>query len=192
LGDDRIRPNATSTELSDGAASGTNALFPSPEDERLIDLVSSLKKIEEYLIIRNIDNTEEGDLPFSEGASSFYIWLKETYRRRALRGQFVNSDYFSGEAAWDMLLDLASARIEGKRISVTSACIASGVPDTTALRWIAILENDSMVIREIDFTDRRRTFLRITDKAMALLNSYFDMIHSHPQTKRRVAKYVKL
>ena len=35
-----------------------------------------------------------------------------------------------------MLLDLTAARAEHTRVSVTSLCIASGVPPTTALRWI--------------------------------------------------------
>jgi hypothetical protein len=185
LGDDKNNHETSHIEPENGAGSGHD-LTPSPtEDERLFDLISSIKKIEEYLIVRNSEKLIEENWLFSEGSSSFYVWLKETYRRRSLRTRFFNSDYFSGEAAWNIVLDLGAARIEGKRISVTSACIASGVPSTTALRWISILENDGMIIRETDFTDRRRTFIRISDHAMDLLNSYFNTLHSHPRTTRR-------
>ena len=41
------------------------------------------------------------------------------------------------DPAWDIMLDLFAARIEGKDITVSSAGIAACVPPTTALRWSA-------------------------------------------------------
>jgi DNA-binding MarR family transcriptional regulator len=87
-----------------------------------------------------------------------------------------------------MLLDLAASRIEGKRISVTSACLASEVPPTTALRWISLLEDDGMVVRENDLSDKRRTFLQITDKAMNLISLYYNRLHSYEKIKRNNLK----
>lgn len=171
-------------EPRDNADSFIDLIPPSTEDERLFELITSIKKIEEYLIVRDTEKSVNRNWIFSEGSSSFYVWLKETYRRRSLRGRFFNSEYFSGEAAWNIILDLAAARIEGKRISITSACIASEVPSTTALRWISILEGDGMIIRENDFSDRRRTFLRISDNAMHLVNSYYNTLHLHPAVPR--------
>lgn len=159
---------------------------PIPENEtKMMDLISSVKAIEEYLIDRDTVKPIQDGWPFAAGRSSFYLWLKETYRRRSLRSKYFNADYFSGEAAWNMLLDLAAAQIEGKRIAVTSACIASGVPPTTALRWITVLEDDGMILKENDFSDKRRTFLRISDHGMALINSYYNDLHSHPRIPRR-------
>ncbi|WP_419807694.1 hypothetical protein [Sphingomonas sp.] len=61
-----------------------------------------------------------------------------------------------------MLLDLFAARAEGRRISVSSACIASGVATSTALRWVAQMELDGLVPRRPDPSDGRRTFLDIS------------------------------
>ena len=80
-------------------------------------------------------------------------------RRR--RCELFASALFS-DPAWDMLLDLFAARAEGRRISVSSACIASGVATSTALRWVTQLEADGLVKRRPDPRDGRRTFLEIS------------------------------
>src|SRR5690606_28555572 len=61
--------------------------------------------------------------------------VREIIRQRQLRTHFFGGDLFA-DPAWDILLDLTAARVERTRVSVTSLCIASGVPPTTALRWI--------------------------------------------------------
>lgn len=80
-------------------------------------------------------------------------------RRR--RKQFLPAELF-GEPAWDILLDLFASRLESKDISVSSACIASGVPPTTALRWLARLEILGLVERVQDAQDKRRVHVRLT------------------------------
>ncbi len=69
------------------------------------------------------------------------------------------------DPAWDMLLDLFAARAEGTRVSVSSLCIASGVPTSTALRWIAELERQNLILKHPDARDGRRTFVAIDDEA---------------------------
>lgn len=73
-----------------------------------------------------------------------------------------------------MLLDLTAARAEHKRVSVTSLCIASGIPSTTALRWIGILINAGLCERLEDDQDRRRVFIGLTDKGAQTAASYFN------------------
>src|SRR3546814_5777917 len=63
--------------------------------------------------------------------------VRRIIHQRQLRARFFDPALF-GDPAWDMLLDLTAARAEHNRVSVTSLCIASGVPLTTALRWIEI------------------------------------------------------
>lgn len=55
------------------------------------------------------------------------------YRSRRLRPRVFSDDALFGEPAWDMLLDLFIAEADGKRLSVTAACIGSAVPTSTAL-----------------------------------------------------------
>lgn len=72
-----------------------------------------------------------------------------------------------------MLLDLTAARAEHLRVSVTSLCIASAVPPTTALRWITQMTEMGLMERLNDETDRRRAFIALTDKAADAMARYF-------------------
>lgn len=82
-----------------------------------------------------------------------------------------------GEAGWLILLDLYAN--PGRDISVTSACLASFVPPTTALRHIECLERDGLIWREEHPHDRRSSYLRLTEGAWLLLGSYFaDPLHA--------------
>lgn len=72
-----------------------------------------------------------------------------------------------------MLLDLTAAREEHVRVSVTSLCIASGVPPTTALRWIGQMTDAGLLQRLDDETDRRRAFITLTEKAADAIARYF-------------------
>ena len=72
-----------------------------------------------------------------------------------------------------MLLDLTAARVEHTRVSVTSLCIASGVPPTTALRWIGQLTEAGLLQRVEDETDRRRVFISLSDHGAEAMARYF-------------------
>ena len=101
---------------------------------------------------------------------------KRLYQERRVREQFfLGSDIF-GEPAWDILLDLMIAKCLGKKISITSSCIASSVPPTTALRWIAVLEESGFVSRTSDASDRRRAFLKLTNSAYLMMSNYLKKI----------------
>jgi hypothetical protein len=98
--------------------------------------------------------------------------LRRIIRQRQLRARFFDGALFA-DPAWDILLDLTAARAEHKRVSVTSACIASGVPPTTALRWIGQLTAAGLLERIDDATDRRRAFLALSDTAADAMARYF-------------------
>ena len=98
--------------------------------------------------------------------------VRRIIRQRQLRARFFEGDLFA-DPAWDMLLDLTAARAEHVRVSVTSLCIASGVPPTTALRWIGQMTDTGLLQRVDDETDRRRAFITLTDKAADAMARYF-------------------
>ena len=98
--------------------------------------------------------------------------VRKIIRQRQLRARFFEGDLFA-DPAWDMLLDLTAARVEYLRVSVTSLCIASGVPPTTALRWISQMTDTGLLQRVEDETDRRRAFITLTDKAADAMARYF-------------------
>lgn len=91
-------------------------------------------------------------------------------RRRA--AIFGNAELF-GEPAWDILLDLFIAHGEGKTVSVSSACIGSAAPATTGLRWLGVLAEEGLVVRENDPEDNRRVLVRLTDAGIAAMERFF-------------------
>lgn len=98
--------------------------------------------------------------------------VRRIIRQRQLRGQFFDGRLFA-DPAWDILLDLTAARAEHVRVSVTSACIASGVPPTTALRWIGQMTEAGLLERVRDDVDRRRAFVALSDAAADAMARYF-------------------
>ncbi|MBX3595798.1 winged helix DNA-binding protein [Sphingomonas sp.] len=101
--------------------------------------------------------------------------VRAAIRVRRLRDQYFAADLFA-DPAWDMLLDLYAARIEGRRVSVSSLCIAAAVPPTTALRWIGTMHDAGLFGREPDPTDKRRAHITLTARAAAAMRGYFAAI----------------
>lgn len=94
--------------------------------------------------------------------------------QRIIRERYLRARFFPhmAEASWLILLDLyANAE---RDISVTSACTASFVPATTALRHIALLEADGLIEREADSADARRVWLRLTVAGADRLADFFN------------------
>lgn len=95
-------------------------------------------------------------------------WRALRMRRNETLGMLVFRD-----PAWDMLLDLLVASEEGRRVSVTSLCHASGVPTTTALRHVERLDELGLIDRVADPADRRRFW-----------------VTARPETLKRVSELV--
>jgi hypothetical protein len=96
------------------------------------------------------------------------------YKNRRRREQVLDAPDLFADPAWDILLDLFVSRLEGKAISTSSACIASCVPVTTALRWLTALEASGMIRKLADRRDKRRVHVEITDLGMERLTRYFE------------------
>jgi hypothetical protein len=101
---------------------------------------------------------------------------RKTYALRRKRAAiFGNLDLF-GEPAWDILLDLFIAYAEGKPVSVSSACIGSAAPATTGLRWLGVLADQGLVVRENDADDQRRVMVRLTQAGRLAMERFFDAV----------------
>ncbi len=86
--------------------------------------------------------------------------VREIIRLRRMRETMFAADLFA-DPAWDMLLDLMASRLENRPVSVSSLCIASAVPPTTALRWINLMTERGLLERESDPNDARRVFITL-------------------------------
>jgi hypothetical protein len=98
--------------------------------------------------------------------------VRQVIANRQARGRFFDPALF-GDPAWDMLLDLTAAQAEGGQVSVTSLCIAAGVPATTALRWLTQMVESGIFVRLPDPADKRRAFIAMSDAASAAMARYF-------------------
>jgi DNA-binding MarR family transcriptional regulator len=81
-----------------------------------------------------------------------------------------------GEAQWDILLDLYVNKHAHRPISVTSACIASGVPPTTALRHLSVLVSNGSVVSIPDENDKRRVYVEISMEAQRAMTLYLSKV----------------
>jgi len=92
------------------------------------------------------------------------------YAQRRKRDAMLPADLF-GEPAWDMLLDLFVQQSQGRRVSVTSLCIASAAPQTTALRYITLMEAAGLITRAHCASDQRVVWLTIVPRVFSRLGA---------------------
>lgn len=97
-------------------------------------------------------------------------WLlqrcQRIYQLRRERDRAFGEAGLFSEPAWDMILDLFIANLQNKPVSVTSVAVASCAPLTTALRWLSILDQNGIIVREPDPHDGRRVYIKLTDSAI--------------------------
>ena len=98
--------------------------------------------------------------------------VREMISARQARAQFFDGELFA-DPAWDMLLDLTAAHAEHQRVSVTSLCIAAGVPATTALRWVKQMVESGVFERIADTSDKRRAFIALSERSVEAMAQYF-------------------
>lgn len=110
--------------------------------------------------------------------------VREILRSRRRRNDVFGEDLF-GEPAWDLLLELYAAEITQQRVSISSACIASAVPPTTALRWIEKLEKEGWIGREGDPLDRRRYWVFLKEQGIAAMRKYLERMAVRPTETAR-------
>jgi hypothetical protein len=144
---------------------------PHTTESKLRDIAQSLDiMVGELQLLA--ERSQEGPVLLPSTPSSNVERAKQAYRNRRRREQVFGDASLFGEPAWDIMLDLYVAAAQDKRIAVTSACIGSAVPATTALRWIKILEDRGLIEREVDEVDARRTFVRLSPRGCELMEEY--------------------
>jgi DNA-binding MarR family transcriptional regulator len=96
--------------------------------------------------------------------------------RKEFEGRKARLRYFSksmfGEPAWDILIALYMTDVAGPRQTVGRITQMANAPPTSALRWLAYLERDKLIVREPHPTDRRVTFVELTDRGRTAIKNY--------------------
>jgi hypothetical protein len=135
---------------------------------RLQQLSEEVGRIAGALAALSEDEPVAADEPAAKPDAAF---IRSLIRARRLRDHFFRGEWFA-DPAWDMLLDLTAARIERRRVAVSSLCIAAAVPPTTALRWIKTLCDQGLFVRIADPQDGRRVFIELAENTALMMEAY--------------------
>lgn len=108
--------------------------------------------------------------PGDEGPS-LVAFAKRLLSERRLRERHFDKQLF-GEPVWDLLLDLFIAYEECRDISMSSAAIAANVSATTALRYVAMMTDQGMIVRRADASDARRVYVSLSAESRARVAEY--------------------
>jgi len=101
------------------------------------------------------------------------IYIRAILADRRNRARYFDAELF-GDPAWDILLDLTAAAVEGRNVSIMSLCIAANVSATSALRHIKVLQNRGLVERVADPLDQRRAFISISVASFEQMMQFFE------------------
>lgn len=96
-------------------------------------------------------------------------WIRARKRRDSVLGEDLFFD-----PAWSILLELYLHHRQRTAVSITALCIAAGVPSSTGLRWVTLLERRNLVARDPDPFDRRKIYARLTDEGIQKVEDALD------------------
>ncbi|PKP96932.1 MAG: hypothetical protein CVT76_05640 [Alphaproteobacteria bacterium HGW-Alphaproteobacteria-15] len=94
---------------------------------------------------------------------------------RKTRSAFFDADMFF-DPAWAILLDLYRCKLIGVKVSVSDACLASDVPESTALRYLKMMEKRGLLSRTPDPADKRRMWLSLSSAGCEALSRFLRQI----------------
>ena len=98
--------------------------------------------------------------------------------RRKL-GSHLEASLFANPGL-DIMLFLYAEGIGGATVTTNACCAAAGVPRTTALRWIKLLQDRGLVHGSDDVSDRRVTMLALTAHGRTTIRTWLGEIAALP------------
>jgi len=117
------------------------------------------------------------ELPTPPEQPSYVERAAALYEQRRLRQRlFGHPDGLFQEPAWDMLLHLFIQQERGDRVPISNLSSASCVPQTTALRWIKVLEREGLARCWQSKSDARVRYVELTPHAQDVMLHYLDQI----------------
>jgi Winged helix DNA-binding domain len=146
--------------------------FLAPEDlgQRVTRLASQMFRFRE----QGEASTSDASLEQSEPKTAAIARLKKIVASRAVRNRLFGQDVFA-DPAWDMMLYLTIAMAENRHISMSSLCLATNVPATTALRQVKALKDNGLLMIVCDPNDGRRKHVILSDAAYAMMTNFATM-----------------
>lgn len=102
------------------------------------------------------------------------ITAKAWKRANEVPGKVFGDPMLFVNPALNILLDLYICGREDRAVNVSSACIASGAPATTALRYITRLSQLGLVRKTEGKKDLRVYYVALTDEGVAMMEQALD------------------
>lgn len=153
-----------------------SAYSAKPAAKRLLELSSEVSRIASRLASLSVEPEPETEtasaIPSADRPEVSLETVSAVIRRRGQRTHYFAEELFA-DPAWDMMLDLLEAEMSNRRVSVSSACIAAGVPASTALRHLKTLEEKRLVVRLADPLDGRRYWIELAPEASVAMRRWF-------------------
>jgi hypothetical protein len=106
---------------------------------------------------------------------SLQKFVRAILKSRQRRAEFMDASKFA-DPAWDIMLDLTSAALEGRSVPAFSVSVAANVPMTTALRYVKRMVEDGTIKRWDDPDDKRRSLLALEDHALENVIRYLSSV----------------
>ncbi|TCM00511.1 winged helix DNA-binding protein [Sphingomonas sp. PP-CC-3G-468] len=102
------------------------------------------------------------------------------WQRTVIASYLDSSDFV--DPATNLMLFIYAGATDGQAgtLSAGACCEAAGVPRTTGLRWIGILEQKGLVKSTTDPKDKRRTTVQITQEGRAVMDRCMTAIDDAP------------
>ena len=151
-----------------------------PQRDRIAELSGEVERIRRALSELSAAPASSASAPASSSPAMSAGPVDAAFVRNIIRSRQARTRFFSEELfadpAWDILLDLTESRLEGREISISSLCLASGVPPSTALRWIKSMTDEGMLIRRADPTDGRRFIVEMSEPTATAMTKCLEAI----------------
>jgi DNA-binding MarR family transcriptional regulator len=112
-------------------------------------------------------------VPAGQSVAMANWWLMARNVRKELFGQGLSTGH-----SWEILVDLYAAEGRSENVLVKGVSSGTGIPHSTALRWINALERNGLIRRRKDPRDARRTRLILSSKGRGLMARYMDLLAS--------------
>jgi FixJ family two-component response regulator len=146
------------------ARNGSTKDRPTDKDAALLrELIAQLRTAKQQAI-----------QPAGTGKENLAKQIQDFISNRQKRSKFFPDEALC-DASWNILLDLALAYTQNKSVPVSSACIASEAPISTALRRVRDLCNAGLVLRWPDPDDGRRDLLALSESCFESIEAFFSL-----------------
>ncbi len=109
-------------------------------------------------------------LPADQPMAVTAIIVRTIIAARWLRRDFLGVDV--GDPEWSLMLELYSARLDGREVHQTGLSVAAGLPQSTALHATRRLVEAGLFATKPDPRDGRKLLVTLTAPAAERIRSY--------------------